>query len=82
MNKKHKPYPIDHLPPEGLVRLQTVLAVVGIGKTTWYKGMKSGRYPCPIKLMPGKCGSVAWKVDDIRNLINGKRSNHLRIVKN
>lgn len=63
------------LPQEGFVRLPQVLHVLGIGKTTFWEGIKSGRFPAPIKLGPR---TSVWKVEDIRNLIsriaeNGRR---------
>jgi len=63
------------LPQEGFVRLPQVLHVLGIGKTTFWEGIKTGRFPAPIKLGPR---TSVWKVEDIRNLIsriaeNGRR---------
>ena len=55
------------LPKEGVVRLPVVLGVLGIGKTTWYKGIKAGIYPKSIK---PSVGTVAWRVEDIRALIS------------
>ena len=40
------------LPETGYVRLSTVLAVFPISKSTWWAGIKEGRYPPPIKLGP------------------------------
>lgn len=54
------------LPSEGYVRLPQVLAVIPVGKTSWWNGVKSGKYPTPVKLSP-RC--TAWKVEDIRALI-------------
>ena len=42
MKKRRNP---KALPKEGIARLPDVLAAVGIGKTTWYKGIKEGKYP-------------------------------------
>ena len=63
------------LPQEGFARLPQVLHVLGIGKTTFWEGIKTGRFPAPIKLGPRMS---VWKVEDIRNLIsriaeNGRR---------
>ena len=63
------------LPHEGFVRLPQVLHVLGIGKTTFWEGIKTGRFPAPIKLGPR---TAVWKVEDIRSLIisiaeNGRR---------
>ncbi len=54
------------LPPEGVVRLPVVLKVLGIGKTTWWNGIKIGRYPRPVKLGPRMS---VWRVEDIRALL-------------
>lgn len=54
------------LPPEGFVRLPVVLRVLGIGKTSFWEGIKVGRFPKPIKLGPR---TSVWRVDDIRALI-------------
>lgn len=35
-----------------LLRLPQVLAKVPVCKTTWWAGVKSGRYPAPVKLSP------------------------------
>ena len=63
------------LPHEGFIRLPQVLHVLGIGKTTFWEGIKTGRFPAPIKLGPR---TSVWKVEDIRSLIsrlaeNGRR---------
>ena len=54
------------LPPEGFVRLPVVIRVMGIGKTTWWAGVREGRFPKPVKLGPR---TSAWRVEDIRALI-------------
>lgn len=57
------------LPQTGFVRLSSILAPKGplpIGKSTWWAGIKVGRYPKPVKLGPR---ITAWRVEDIRALI-------------
>ena len=54
------------IPETGFVRLSQVLSVIPIGKTCWWEGVKSGRFPKPIKLTE-RC--TAWKAEDIRELI-------------
>jgi len=54
------------IPQTGFLRLSQVLIVIPIGKTCWWKGVKSGRYPKPVKLSP-RC--TAWRAEDIRELI-------------
>lgn len=54
------------LPSEGFVRLPKVLHVLGVGRSSFWAGIKEGRYPKPVKLGPR---TSAWRVDDIRALI-------------
>jgi len=54
------------IPETGFVRLTQVLMVIPLGKTCWWEGVKSGRFPKPIKLS-ARC--VAWKAEDIHALI-------------
>ena len=59
------------LPPTGFVRLPGILAPVGpipVSRSTWWAGIKDGRYPKPVKLGPR---ITAWRVEDIRALIAG-----------
>jgi len=57
---------IHTIPETGFVRLSQVLEVIPLGKTCWWEGVKSGRFPKPVKLSE-RC--IAWKVEDIRGLI-------------
>ncbi len=61
-----KKMPSAFLPPEGFVRLPTVLQVLGIGRTSFWNGIKDGRYPRPVKL---GARTAVWRVEDIRALI-------------
>jgi predicted DNA-binding transcriptional regulator AlpA len=54
------------IPETGFLRLSQVLSVIPLGKTCWWEGVKSGRFPKPVKLSP-RC--IAWRVEDIRKLI-------------
>ena len=49
-----------------LWRLPTVLAHVPVSRSGWWAGVKSGRYPQPVRLS-ARC--VAWRSADIRTLI-------------
>lgn len=56
-------------PETGLVRLKQILAPAGpipVSKSTWWAGVKEGRYPKPVKLGPH---ATAWKAADILCLI-------------
>lgn len=67
---------MDHLPQTGYLRLKQIIgkpkanppipALIPIGKTSWWAGIKCGRYPKPIKLGPR---TTVWRVSDILNLI-------------
>lgn len=54
------------IPQTGFVRLPQILAVIPVGKSTWWAGVKSGKYPQPVKLGEN---TTAWKAEDIHTLI-------------
>ena len=55
------------IPDSGFVRLPQILAVIPIGKSTWWAGVASGRFPSGIKL---SSRTTAWKAKDIHDLID------------
>ena len=63
--------PEDNEKPSGrLLRLREVLAPNGpipVSKSTWWAGVKTGRFPEPVKLGPR---TTAWKSSDIERLVN------------
>jgi prophage regulatory protein len=54
------------LPETGFIRLPAVLKVIPVSKSTWWAGIKTGRFPQPVKLGER---ITAWRVEDIRTLI-------------
>jgi predicted DNA-binding transcriptional regulator AlpA len=62
------------LPETGFIRLRQIIgskkagvpAIIPVSASTWWAGVKTGRYPAPIKLSE-RC--TAWKVEDIRTLL-------------
>jgi prophage regulatory protein len=59
----------DYFPQTGFVRLSSILAPDGpipVGRSTRWAGVKSGRFPKPVKLGPR---ITAWRVEDIRALV-------------
>ena len=54
------------LPDIGFIRLPQILAVIPVSRSTWWVGVRSGRFPKPVKLGPR---ITAWRVEDIRALI-------------
>jgi prophage regulatory protein len=59
-------YHTSDIPPTGFLRLPQVLNLIPVKKTCWWEGVKSGRFPKPIKLSE-RC--TAWRVEDILALI-------------
>ena len=60
---------LKSLPDTGFVRLRAILTPGGpipVGKSTWWQGIKEGRFPKPVKIGPK---ITAWRVEDIRALI-------------
>jgi prophage regulatory protein len=59
----------QELPVTGFVRLTSIIAPHGpipVGRSTWWAGVKAGRFPKPVKLGPR---TTAWRAEDIRALI-------------
>lgn len=56
------------LPEKGFVRLPQILAVIPIGKSSWWAGVREGKYPAPVR--PSPFGRVTvWRVEAIRDLL-------------
>ncbi len=58
---------MHELPQIGFIRLKDILAVFPVSRSTWWAGVKSGRYPQPVKL---STQTTAWKAEDIWKLID------------
>ena len=54
------------IPATGFLRLPQVLALIPVGKSSWWRGCQTGRYPKPVKLGPR---TTAWKAEDIIALV-------------
>lgn len=64
------------LPPTGFLRLPQIIGnpkahppippIIPVSNTAWWEGVRTGRYPRPVKLGPR---TTAWRVEDIRSLI-------------
>lgn len=65
------------LPETGFLRITQIIgnpkaippipAIIPVSKSTWWEGVKSGRYPRPVKSLGLRI--TAWRVEDIRALI-------------
>lgn len=68
------------LPRAGLVRLEQILGdprsdppippLIPVSKSTWWSGVRSGRFPPAIKVTPGVS---AWRWEDIGQLLEALR---------
>jgi predicted DNA-binding transcriptional regulator AlpA len=54
------------LPEVGFVRIPLILSLIPVSRSTWWEGVKSGRFPKPVKLGPR---TTAWTSASIRALI-------------
>jgi|MDTB01.2.fsa_nt_gb prophage regulatory protein len=52
---------------EPLLKIDAVLSLFPVSRSSWYTGIKSGIYPKPVKLGPR---SVAWRHSDIVRLLS------------
>ena len=50
-----------------LLRLKDVLQLIPVGRSSFYKGIKDGKYPAPAKLGPR---TSAWRLSDILELMD------------
>lgn len=67
---------IPTLPETGFLRLSQIIgnpksdppkpAIIPVSKSTWWEGVRTGRFPKPVKLGPRARG---WHVDAIRALV-------------
>ncbi len=62
---------LELLPETGFLRLSSVLKVFPVSKSTWWAGVKEGKFPKPIKLTKR---TTAWKAQDIRELIETRNN--------
>ncbi|MDD2999597.1 MAG: AlpA family phage regulatory protein [Candidatus Riflebacteria bacterium] len=56
---------VSILHPSQLLRLRQVLQLVSVSRSTWLTGVKTGRFPAPVK--NGRC--VFWKAETILALL-------------
>lgn len=79
------PHVVPILPATGFLRLPQIVGTpadhkrgipavpgfVPVSRSTWWAGVRSGRYPQPVKIGE-RC--TAWRVEDIRALIESAAS--------
>jgi len=64
------------LPPAGYLRLSQIIGrpkanppvpgIIPVSASTWWAGVKSGKFPAPVKL---SANVTAWKISGIRALM-------------
>ncbi|OAI16560.1 transcriptional regulator [Methylomonas lenta] len=55
------------IPETGFLRVsQIVPSIIPVSKSSWWAGVKAGKYPQPLKLGPR---TTVWRAEDIRSLI-------------
>jgi len=67
-----------YIPETGFLRLTQIIgnpkakppipAVIPVSKSTWWEGVRTGRYPQPVRTLGLRI--TAWRVEDIRALID------------
>ena len=67
---------INQLPATGFIKLPAIIGnrkttpptppIIPVSRSSWLNGIKSGKYPKPIKLGER---SIAWRVEDIQALL-------------
>ncbi len=55
------------IPETGYVRLPVILQHFPVSKSTWYNGIKAGKYPQGVRISER---ITAWRASDIRNLLD------------
>ncbi len=59
-------YDLSNKTDERLLRLKHVLEIIPVSKSSWWAGVKEGKYPASVK-----CGSSTfWRFSDISTLVN------------
>jgi prophage regulatory protein len=69
----------NEIPAEGFLRLAQIIGdrkaeppippIVPVSRTTWLEGVKTGRFPKPVKIGGGRI--VMWRASDIRKFVEG-----------
>jgi prophage regulatory protein len=68
MTKNSVSQELNELPQTGLLRVKQVLRFVPVSRSSWWAGVKAGRFPKPFKLSERV---TVWRVADIRKVIEG-----------
>lgn len=82
--------PNDPLPTTGFLVLSQIIgnkkstppipAIIPVSRSTWWEGVKTGRFPMPVKLGDGR--TTFWRVEDILAVIASAQPFSLSSPKN
>lgn len=53
--------------PGPLLKLPSVLRIFPVSRSAWLAGVKTGKYPAPVRL---SARSVAWRASDLAALVS------------
>lgn len=56
----------------GFFRLKQILSLLPVGKSTWWDGVKTGRFPKPVRMPSGRI--TFWRKEDILELVRKVRA--------
>jgi predicted DNA-binding transcriptional regulator AlpA len=64
--------PHEHYQPSAhaevtLLRLPQVLDLIPVSRSSWWAGVKEGRFPAPVMIGPR---TAAWRLSDLRALVD------------
>ncbi|HVN89192.1 MAG TPA: AlpA family phage regulatory protein [Candidatus Binataceae bacterium] len=59
--------PASHIDSAALLRLPQVLTLIPVSKSTWWNGVRQGKFPRPVKLGQR---TTCWRASDILALID------------
>lgn len=65
---------MNQIPETGFLRIRQIIGdpeagiapLIPVGRSAWWRGVKSGIYPAGVKL---SAGVTAWRVEEIKALI-------------
>lgn len=63
--RKVQPLPTDS--SFALMKLPQVLAHMQVSRSSWLEGVRTGRYPAPVRLSERR---VAWRISDLKAFID------------
>lgn len=55
------------LPEKGFLRINQILSIYPVSRSTWWAGVKAGRYPAAVKLGPN---TTAWRAEEIHAFLD------------